>query len=515
MGAPETTPAAAAGIALRARGAAASSWPGRWSSFRVAVAALAAIVAVVGWAGVTTAGRSGGADAPAFLAYAQYFAHHFAPPPRAENYEFSNPPFFAMVADAAEGAVRVLPSYPLDLGSDLLTRAVWLVLVLGGLLCLTAAARRVRLAGTGALALAALWGLDEALSLGRSLSWVSGQLVSLAAATGLVVLTVLIAREIWPERPRLALATGAVAALYPIVLRSGVYFHPETTFAFLVAVAVLLTLRGARTGWPPLLGVATGVACGLAAVTRASGPVVALSIAAAVGVAGRRAAVRFLAAGAGTLALVAVPWWVVAYHLWGNPLQSNLDRPGYMLAHGQPLSFYVGLPLRSLVLHPYRPDFANELWPKLHAELWSDWFGDIHGLWADPSRLARVTASTQSVLGFAGDGLALGGLGLVALPAVLRVFSGRGRGADPRWTLLATLAVVSFVAFVVELVRFPQAQGDPIKTSYLLFTVPCWAAFTVAAWERLRRRTPRIALALAGIGVLYIGSYTATLAAAF
>jgi 4-amino-4-deoxy-L-arabinose transferase-like glycosyltransferase len=353
------------------------------------------------------------------------------------------------------------------------------------------------------------------LSLERSQSWISGQIVALSAALGLPVVGVLIGRELWLARPLRAFAVGVVLAAYPVLLRMGVLFHPETTFAFLVALALLLTMRANRSGWSPAQGLAVGAVCGLAVWARASAAVVIVVLAVFAAVSGGREARRFLAAGALAVVIVAGPWWAIAYHLWGNPLQSDLDRPGYMLTGGEPVSFFLSAPLRSLVMHPYRPDFQNELLPKLHAELWSDWFGGIHALWAHPSRLDRVTASTQSVLGLVGDALALAGLCLVGLPAVARI---RRPDMDPRrrsWALLAGLAVVSFAAFVITLVRFPQTQGDPIKSSYLLFTAPCWAAFTVAAWVEARRRSPWLHAGLVLVAALYVGSYVATLSGAF
>lgn len=49
--------------------------------------------------------------------------------------------------------------------------------------------------------------------------------------------------------------------------------------------------------------------------------------------------------------------------MYGNPIQSNLEREGYLLSEGQPRSFYVSLPVPELVTHPYRPAFQNELLP--------------------------------------------------------------------------------------------------------------------------------------------------------
>jgi hypothetical protein len=474
---------------------------------------LVAAVAVVGWRGLTTAGRDFSLDARAHLDYAQYFAHHFAPPPPAQNYEFFNPPLLALLAIAVEGAMRVLPSWSPALGPEGLSLGLWLAVTAAGAIALTSPRRRLRAAGAAALAAAALVALDASLALGESATWFSGQLVSLAATLGLVVVTVLIGRELWPRRPGLALAAGAVVALYPVVLRMGILFHPESLFAFLGATALLLALRAARADWPPVLGAALGVVCGLAALTRASALAVAVAVLAGALLAGRSRARGFVLAAAGALAVVAGPWWIAAYHLWGNPLESNLDRPGYMLPHGQPLSFYVSAPLRSLVLHPYRPDFQNQLWPKLHADLWSDWFGGLNGLWSHPTRLQRLTASTQSVLGFVGDVLAVVGLAVVGIPALVQ--AGRRRAGAVGWALLALLVVVAFAAFVATLVRYPQAEGDPIKASYLLFTAPCWAAFTVAAWERLQRRSSEAAAAVAGVGVLYLGSYAAMLVGVF
>ena len=182
-----------------------------------------------------------------------------------------------------------------------------------------------------------------------------------------------------------------------------------------------------------------------------------------------------------------------------------------MLDH-QPPSFYVSFPLRTLVVHPYEPDFSNELLPKLHAELWSDWFRVIHR--QSPTRLERVTASSQSVLGFVGDALALGGLCALAIPGALRVLRRRSRApADVGLGVLALLALVSFAAFVVTLIRFPQQYGDPIKSSYLLFTTPAWAVFSVAAWAALLRHK-RLGIALIAVAGLYAVSYAADLGAA-
>ena len=78
--------------------------------------------------------------------------------------------------------------------------------------------------------------------------------------------------------------------------------------------------------------------------------------------------------------------------------------------------------------------------------------------------------------------------------------------------LLALLTVAGFAAFLVMLIRFPQREGDPIKSSYLLFTAPAWAVFSVAAWTGLRRRNASLHVALAGVAVLYAISYGTELA---
>ena len=73
---------------------------------------------------------------------------------------------------------------------------------------------------------------------------------------------------------------------------------------------------------------------------------------------------------------------------WGNPFQGNLERPRDMVPGGEPLSFYVSFPARSLVEHPYRDHLANQFLPQLHADLWSDWYGTFHNTWG--TRRARI-----------------------------------------------------------------------------------------------------------------------------
>lgn len=486
----------------------------RWSRPQATLVVAFAAFGLLGWQGVSTAGHGAGNDAGEHLRYAQYVNAHGTVPGKAHNYEYATPPLFHLTAIGLEHAVDWLPSHAFELGPNPVTRALWLALALAGVVCMTSARRRLRLAGLAGLGLAVAWGLDEAISLGKSEPWTAGEMLSFAACSGLVLVTGLIAREVWPDRPRRALAAGGLVAAYPVVFRTGILFHPEIPAASLDSLAALLFLRAVRLGWPRRLGWALGATCGAAAFTRQSALVVIACIAVAGFVAGGRRAGGFLARAAVLTVIVASPWWVYAYRTWHNPLQSNLNRPGRMLS-SQPASFYVSFPLRTLVVHPYRPDFSNELLPKLHAELWSDWFGVLHPFWASPSKLDRLTASSQSVLGFAGDALAIGGLIGIGIPAGVRALSRRGRSVtDVPLAFLALLTIAALCGFLLMLIRFPQRDGDPIKSSYLLFTAPCWAVFSVAAWLEVVRRRARAQAILLTVAVLYVASYGANLAGA-
>jgi hypothetical protein len=246
---------------------------------------------------------------------------------------------------------------------------------------------------------------------------------------------------------------------------------------------------------------------------RQSATIVIVAVVIGVALGGRRRAVGFLAAAAVCLALVAGPWWGYSTAAWGSPIKLALDRgSGYMLS-GEPRSFWVSFPIGSLVTHPYRPDFANELLPVLHADLWSDYWGSLRNQWAGQSHLTVVTASTQSVLGFVGDALGLAGLVLLGVPAAVRLIRGRNRsGGDFAAALLALVTVAGFIAFVVTIIRYPQVDGKEIKASYLLFTTPAWAVFAVFSWIRLDAWSAIAArLVLPAFAILYAASYTTSL----
>lgn len=473
------------------------------------------LLAVVGWQGVTTAGGNGAIDAAEHVAYARYLDRYRSIPSEAVNYEFATPPLFHLLSIAAESGVDAAPSVAAELPSNLATRGLWLALVVIGAFALTSSRRRRRVAGLAALFGAALWGIDEALSLGKSAPWSPGQLIALASGLGLIVVTGLIAREVWPEHPGRTIACAAFVAAYPVVFRMGILFHPEVPFALLCALAILVFLRAAARSWPSRLGWWLGAACGAAALTRQPAVLLIACLGGAGLWLGGTRARGFLVRAAAVTILLAGPWWGYAFHLWHNPLQSNLAPRASLMLADEPPSFYVSLPLRTLILHPYRPDSTNELLPKLHEDLWSDWYGAIHN-WSSPSLLSRVTASTQSALGLVADALALGGLALLAVPAAVRLLRPRDRPparADVGLGVLALIAVTALAGFVIMLVRFPQRDGDPIKTSYLLFTTPCWAVFSVASWVELRRRRRRLHALLVAAAVLYVGSYGADLGA--
>lgn len=354
-----------------------------------------------------------------------------------------------------------------------------------------------------------LW---EAAQLDRiGLGWRGGQGLSVLWAALLVLVAALLARELWPRRPWLWAGAAWLTAPVPIVIRLGTMFHPEMQFACLSAIATLLAVRASRRGWGWVDGAVCGAVLGLSALTRQTAVAVIVALALAVLLAGRRRALPFLAAGAAAIALVAGPWWGWQTHVYGNPLESNLNR--YLIPGGQPRSFYVSAPLRALVVHPYRPDFAGQLWPQFHADLWSDWFGGQHDLWSKPpSTTTRVFLSSQSVLGLLGTPLALGGLLAFGWAGIVRLLRGGWGRRELVFGTFLVLTTVTWAAFLVQLIRFPQQGGDPIKASYMLYLAPVLAISGLAAgrWLWPRGRGWRVAL-VAWCG-LYAVSYLGFLA---
>jgi len=320
--------------------------------------------------------------------------------------------------------------------------------------------------------------------------WRAGQALSALSIAGLVVVAWLLARELWPGRPALWSAVAALTGALPIAVRMGTMFHPEALNALVVAVAILVVVRASRRDWPLTYAIASGLALGLSALMRETAIAVALGVAVGLAVTRDRRALRFAAVSFAALALVAGPWWGYQASRFGDPFHTELILTEQHDLERQPRKFYVSAPVEDLVIRPYRPHFAGELWPHFHADLWSDWFGGQHGYWQEaPAAATRVFLSSQSVLGLVFSVAGLAGLWFLR-----------------RQPVLLGVVAVTWIGFVVELVRVPQTGGDAIKASYMLYLAPTFALAAVEAGRRLPRRL------VLGWSVLYAISYAGFLA---
>ncbi len=481
--------------------------------------AITAVFAVVAWAGVEQFRSSGGDDEVAYRSFVdELSATHHLPKP-SENVEYALPPGVPALGVALDWAFKPItpgrPSPILQGLPRLLRRLLWLALVAGGAALIARAPPFAPrwLMGVGAWLAAAVWAWAYVSAAADNEAWLPLVLIDFVSAVALVPATAWLTHELWP-RWRFGPPLGAVgAALLPPIFAASLYFHPDPPFALLAVIATALVLRSLRRGLTIPVGLGAGIALGAAALTRQSALVVAVSLVVGVLVVARARALRYACAIAVGMLVVAGPWWYHQIRVYGNPVQSNLDRAGYMLDH-QPRSFYVSLPTE-LVTRPHYYHFENKLLPRFHAYLWADWSGGYHRLWVAPKRHAKTLASIQSVLGFGGDALVLGGLAFLGMPALLRALRRRSSGTDDALAVLTMLFVVSWVAYVATLIRFPQKGGDPIKVHYLLFLGPVSVVLAIAASLAFARRGGwRRALLLAWVGV-YALSWALTLATAF
>lgn len=425
--------------------------------YRIWLVLVLAVVGAIAIADAATFPDGLGYDAAAHQTYASLLIHHGHVPTPAESQEFHTPPGFYAVAGAAEALAR---------------------------------------------------------SLGAADPWQVSRALNVVWVLGAAILTLLIARELFPRDRLLQVAALAFAGLVPVVLKLAAMFHPETLSLFVSTLALYLAVRMfVRRGYGWRSALVLGVALGAAQLVRGFNlwlvPIVLAGFAAAAiggALAPRRAVSSALVVVAAT-AVVAGPWYVRQAVKYSNPLVFNRAAPDVPLWRRRPRSFYTGLGLPQSIRNPTRPQFVNELIPTLYSEIWGDYFGYFAWTTAASGTTPVPLDSTggkeleaQNVLGFVPTLLAIGGV-----VALLGAALGRGRRlANPGLLVVALLPVVGLVGFLVFTVTYPSGDGDVIKAAYVLTTVPGWALGFGYAWRRLVRFRPALLAASVACGLALV-----------
>jgi 4-amino-4-deoxy-L-arabinose transferase-like glycosyltransferase len=330
----------------------------------------------------------------------------------------------------------------------------------------------------------------------------AGMALDVLFLLGTVLLTWKIARELWPERPRIAIAAVAFVALLPRTVEMAAMFQPSTMALFLCTLALWLCVR---TFADRRYAIALGVALGLAQLVLAASLWMVAAACIALLAGGRRRAFVIALA----LAIVIPLPWYIHQQLTYSGL-APFPRPATPAArHGdtesgkpkplydrRPFRFYVDPGLPDVITHPYREHFRNLAWPTTYSELWGDYFG--HWNWnardgtVVPSSSVRRQLSIQSLVGILPTVLAV--VGWLAL-----LFRSRRR---PSWLAVSLLPLFGLLGYAYFVVSYPTPDGDVLKASYMLVTAGAWAIGFAYALDRLRGRAFWAVVALLAIGAL-------------
>ena len=342
-----------------------------------------------------------------------------------------------------------------------------------------------------------------ATSLGWEPAQRPGQLLAAAAGLAVCVLVLLLARELWPGRRLLHLVALVLTASSPALVRASAMYHPETLAVALATGGLYVAVRGLRGRWTVRTGLGAGILLGLAGLTRgwALPVLVAIAFAAAVE-ARRRSDWRPLGAlVAGSVVLLA-PWLANEQVSHGSALAFNRAPPGGSLVARRPAGFYLGPRALRAFDHPVTPLFRNELVPHLYA----DWWGDWALTWDSPPPPAPAVLLPAGVVAerarqsFAGVVPTL-----LALAGVLALAVLAGWRRSPALGVLPLTAIAVALAYALFALRYPSTDGDTIKGTYLLTTLPAAALGAAFVVDALRPPGRGWALAIAAcLGVLVV-----------
>jgi 4-amino-4-deoxy-L-arabinose transferase-like glycosyltransferase len=325
-----------------------------------------------------------------------------------------------------------------------------------------------------------------------------GQLLNVPIIAGIGLFTLALARVLWPGRRWLGLAAASYLTACPLLLKTGSMFNPEPLDTLLSVAALFLAARiltGARYGARAAIGL--GVVLGLGELTRQFAlwtlAVVVLAFAAAWA---RARDVRILGSLALALAAVAVlagPWYGYRAHTYGNAV---FDRPITVekpFFERRPASFYLGTGLPKTITAPYRKNFVNEAWPQTYADLWGDWYGVFawnRAAAPAPPRAAHSWLTAQMLFGLVPTALAVVGWLALLVRSVRRL--------EGALLLPALLPLAGLAGYLYFTIGWPTHDGDVLKPTYMLTTMPAWALCFGFAVERLGR-SRLLLVALAGL----------------
>jgi hypothetical protein len=335
--------------------------------------------------------------------------------------------------------------------------------------------------------------LGEAVGLGEPYRLAQLLNALLAVATALLVLA--LARELWPGRELLQTAAFGFFCAGAVVLKAAAMVHPETLSLFLAALALVLAARMLNRGdWRVRTAVSVGVALGAGQLVRAwalwTFAVVVLALLAALTTThARRPVVTSLAIVVAACAVVAGPWYGDQASRYSNPVFDR-DQVPKPLWERRPASFYLDPGLPEVVTRPYRPSFVNRFGPTLYAEGWGDYFGVFSWRAAgNPDAGERRELTAQALAGLVPTALAIGGWLVLLARSVRR--------RDQPALLVSLLPLAGIAGLLYFTVSYPTPDGDVIKATYMLTTVPAWALCFGWAVDRVTaRRALRIPLAL-------------------
>jgi hypothetical protein len=310
---------------------------------------------------------------------------------------------------------------------------------------------------------------------------------------GAAILSLLIAGELFPRDRLLQLAALAFVCFAPVALKLAAMFHPEELSLFASTLTVYLAVRlVARRQFDARHAAVLGLSLGAAQLVRGFNlwlvPIVLVGLAVA-----RLPARLWLVVPAAAF-VVAGPWYIRQAVEYSNPVVFNRPAPHVALWRRRPVAFYTALGLPKSITDPIRPEFTNDFIPTLYSDIWGDYFG--YFAWStaqggttpaplDP--LGRRELEAQNVLGFVPTLLAIGG--------VLALLCGAVRRVDPGVLVVALLPALGLLGFLAFTVAYPSGDGDVIKASYALTTLPGWALGFGYALSRLDRLRPVLLVA--------------------